>query len=362
MRVSVSVALAPSARYQHDYQDDILQKVSRTFALTIPQLPRPLRRVVTNAYLLCRIADTIEDESALSFEQKQHFHDFFLEVVAGTADADRFASELAPLLVRDALEAEKDLVRNSAMVVAVTRTFNDNQRAALQRCLAVMCHGMPRYERHASVDGLSNQQSLDRYCYYVAGVVGETLTDLFCDYSAAIARHRDTMMRLGASFGEGLQMVNILKDFWEDHRRGVCWLPQNLFAGLGVNLGRVDREHYQPGFGKAYAQLIGIAHCHLRKGFEYTMLIPDKESGIRRFCLLALALAVRTLQRIHQHPEFRSGSEVKVSHRVVANTLIMTRLFAGYDRVLRRWFNRIGRDLPLVASVMNWPEQARHVR
>ena len=41
------------------YQDQILPHVSRTFALTIPQLPLGLRTAVTSAYLLCRIADTI---------------------------------------------------------------------------------------------------------------------------------------------------------------------------------------------------------------------------------------------------------------------------------------------------------------
>jgi len=42
-------------------QDHLLQGVSRTFALTIPQLPPKLMRPVANAYLLCRIVDTIED-------------------------------------------------------------------------------------------------------------------------------------------------------------------------------------------------------------------------------------------------------------------------------------------------------------
>jgi hypothetical protein len=45
------------------YQDHILALVSRTFALTTPQLPAGLRSVVGNAYLLCRVADTIEDEA-----------------------------------------------------------------------------------------------------------------------------------------------------------------------------------------------------------------------------------------------------------------------------------------------------------
>src|SRR5690242_5978383 len=242
------------------YQDEILPRVSRTFALTITQLPRALRRVVTNFYLLCRIADTIEDESSLGVAQKQYFHESFVDVVAGRGDADRFALELAPLLVKDALESEQDLVRHSGAVLEITRSFNAVQRAALERCVRIMCEGMPRYERAASTAGLRDQRALDQYCYYVAGVVGETLTELFCDYSPAIAVQGQHMRTLGISFGQGLQMVNILKDFWEDHDRGVCWLPQNLFQRVGVELHRVDSGQYQPGFGAAYARLISIAH------------------------------------------------------------------------------------------------------
>ena len=40
---------------------ELLAKVSRTFALTIPQLPAPLADWVGNAYLICRIAGTIEE-------------------------------------------------------------------------------------------------------------------------------------------------------------------------------------------------------------------------------------------------------------------------------------------------------------
>ena len=48
------------------YQARILSRVSRTFALTIPQLPAELATVVTHAYLLLRLADTIEDEDRKS--------------------------------------------------------------------------------------------------------------------------------------------------------------------------------------------------------------------------------------------------------------------------------------------------------
>ena len=57
---------SPSGRPVHDdpaaFCRYILPKTSRTFALNIPLLPRPLDHIVTTAYLICRVADTIEDE------------------------------------------------------------------------------------------------------------------------------------------------------------------------------------------------------------------------------------------------------------------------------------------------------------
>ncbi len=80
------------------YQEHILQFVSRTFALTIPQLPAELSRVVSNAYLLCRIADTVEDDNAVNSEQTRRLADMFAQVVAGDLPAKEFSDALYPLL------------------------------------------------------------------------------------------------------------------------------------------------------------------------------------------------------------------------------------------------------------------------
>ena len=52
------------------FHQRLLPQVSRTFALTIPQLPGSLADVVGNAYLWCRIADTVEDEPHLDAATK----------------------------------------------------------------------------------------------------------------------------------------------------------------------------------------------------------------------------------------------------------------------------------------------------
>ena len=77
-------------RLDLDYHASILPGVSRTFALTIPVLPDRLATLVTNAYLLCRIADTIEDDAALTDRHKTQFHKRYLSVIEGREDAETF--------------------------------------------------------------------------------------------------------------------------------------------------------------------------------------------------------------------------------------------------------------------------------
>src|SRR5450631_4830029 len=106
------------------YQDQILPHVSRTFALTIPQLPAALRVAVTNAYLLCRIADTIEDEPALSPAETLAFLDRFKAVVAGRGDPALLAAEVETRLSDRTLPTERDLISNMVRVLNVTASLS----------------------------------------------------------------------------------------------------------------------------------------------------------------------------------------------------------------------------------------------
>src|SRR5882757_8542792 len=245
------------------YQDLILPHVSRTFALTIPQLPLGLRTAVTCAYLLCRIADTIEDEPALSPPETLAFLQRFSALLVGRGDPALLAREIEGRLTDRTLATERDLVSNMERVLAVMARLNEPQRAAIRRCVELMCHGMPRFQFSASLRGLARSSDLDDYCYYVAGVVGEMLTDLFCDYSPEIARHRPALSAIAASFAQGLQMTNILKDVWEDRSRGACWLPQDVFTRHGVDLGQVSSDADDPRFRVGMLELVAVAPAHL---------------------------------------------------------------------------------------------------
>ena len=139
--------------------------------------------------------------------------------------------------------------------------------------------------------------------------MGELLTDLFCDYSEEIAVRRENLLPLAAQFGRGLQLVNILKDVWEDQLRGTCWLPRSAFAP-DLDLASPETSG-SPAFIDGLTTLVAAARDYLDAAFEYVLLIPPQQTGIRRFLLWTLGLAVLTLRRIHANPHYASGDEVK---------------------------------------------------
>ncbi|MXX07649.1 MAG: squalene/phytoene synthase family protein [Gammaproteobacteria bacterium] len=329
------------------YQAAVLPDVSRTFALTIPTLPSRLALVVTNAYLLCRIADTIEDDPRLDFSQKEANLGRFLATVKGQEDASAFSAAVTSLLSPTIPPAEIELMRNVDRVVGVTHSFTEAERRILERCVSVMCFDMPKFQRNSSLAGLRDLPELDAYCYAVAGVAGEMLVDLFCIQCPELEESRPELRSLAVSFGQGLQMTNILKDVWADHERGACWLPRSVFGDGGLSLENLKENHRSGEFQNGLQTLIGIAHGHLGNAMEFTCRIPAREAGIRRFCLWALGLAVLTLRKIQRNPHFTSSDQVKISRRSVRATVFATKIMLRSNRGLRWLFRQAARGLPI---------------
>lgn len=329
-----------------DYQNHILPQVSRTFALTIPQLPIELQNAVANAYLLCRMADTIEDEPGLTVVQKHSFQSAFLDVVMGKADAVRLSEELSRHLTERTLAAERDLIRHMPQVLAVTDTLNPTQRNATLACLTVMTQGMAEFQNKASLSGLADRQELDRYCYCVAGCVGETLTEFFIDHAPELTPQRQVLRKLARSFGAGLQLTNILKDQRADAERSVCWLPRDLLEAHQVEPGQLQTGFGHPGHASVIAELVGTANAHLLQALEFTLLIPPRQTGIRRFLAWTIGLALLTLRNVQTCPE----APATVSHAQVAWIMRLTRLSQRSGSGLRMLHKMASRKLPMTVT------------
>ena len=118
------------------------------------------------------------------------------------------------------------------------------------------------------------------------------------------------------------------------------------FSRPGSSCGRCRPGTPPPGSPRGLSRLVAVARGHLADALRFTLLIPVREIGIRRFCLRALGMAVLTLRRVHAHPAFTDVRDVRVSRRAVHATVIVTNALASSDPALKFLFKGFTRRLP----------------
>ena len=305
------------------YQKAILNSVSRTFALTIPLLPPDIEKVVGNTYLLCRIVDTIEDATDIKAEAKQSLSALFLDAVLGKAPVETFVETCLEALKDYGNQDELDLISNTPTVLRILHTCSPKDQRAVSRCVSIMSEGMSFFHEKQNQDGLQDLAEFEKYCYVVAGVVGELLTTIFSNHSSVFEKNFAAHKNLAVAFGQALQMTNILKDSPEDRARGVSWKPINV----------------------SQAELLKIAYQKLQDSMAYILLIPTQEQGMRRFCFLAFGLAVMTLSKIANRTDFYDKNEVKLSKNTVMNFYAFTKIAIKSDLLMKAFFYLSSRSL-----------------
>ncbi|WP_239576266.1 phytoene/squalene synthase family protein [[Archangium] primigenium] len=331
---------------------EVLPAVSRTFALNIPVLPAPLDTAVTVAYLLCRVADTLEDEAhgPASEELLTEFARLCTLPEGWEPEALRFTARAVGVLRAQAPEAEVRLVEGLPQVLRGLALHAPPVREHVAQCVRIMSEGMGRMgaKGRASAGGLgleSLEETIE-YCYYVAGTVGEMLTRLFQWYSPEVARRAARLEPRSVAFGNALQLTNILKDVREDLERGSCWLPRTLLAQHGLTPETLLEPAHRGAAMRAHGQLVAVAHRELRQAFDYVMQLPREEHGLRLFCLWPLFLAVMTLRKLHGNAAVLEKKPVKVSRRTVRWVLGATKLMVARDWALKLLFSSLTLSLP----------------
>src|SRR4051794_34930007 len=107
----------------------LLVETSRTFALTIPFLPEPLRQEVTIAYLLFRVADTLEDADLWPRDQRVGALEQFCHLMESLDDAE--AQRLSKGWVRDPPLQHAGYMELLGELPALMRAFASVRPAAL---------------------------------------------------------------------------------------------------------------------------------------------------------------------------------------------------------------------------------------
>jgi 2-polyprenyl-6-methoxyphenol hydroxylase-like FAD-dependent oxidoreductase/phytoene/squalene synthetase len=337
------------------YCRERLGEVSRSFSQPIALLPHHLEVAVTLAYLLCRVADSIEDHVAVPHAARAPLMARFIDVLNGREEPGDFASAFLDAIGKGRVGADPELIltANLAVVMRVLGRQADATRATLVRWIAEMARGMSLYTfRSPGEDGivaLSTVADLERYCYFVAGTVGHLLTDLFVEELGAEATPELALtLRLHAEhFGMGLQLVNILKDLTDDQARRWSYIPRTLVAARSLGIADLGDPARRASAHAAVAPLFDIAKASLDDGMKYALAIPARHAGIRRFCLLPLWMAARTLVLAKgSDAMFTPGDPVKIPRDEVASLSTACVTHSSDDDFLRKRYASLWSDGP----------------
>jgi len=262
---------------------ELLEKTSRTFALSIPPLPEPTRREVMIAYLLFRIADTLEDAVAWDLNRKNDELQAFGKMM-DTPDGAEIRAMAQRWVADPPLEHAGyiELLAETPAVMEAWQELSPQARQLVGHHTRRTIDGMASFVQRER-DGvlqLDNVEDLRRYCYTVAGIVGEMLTELFLLDRPELEPISADLRHDAARFGEALQLVNILKDVAGDLEEGRSFLPADADPG----------------------ELFRLARRDLEAAGRYSLRIHEAGGarGIVEFTLMPVLLAWATLDRVEE--------------------------------------------------------------
>lgn len=279
--------------------DDLLERTSRTFALTIPLLGEPLRKQVTLAYLLFRIADTLEDADLLGRDARLRCLSRFGALLAGDTPHPsalaHFVAECATAPPSSNPEYA-ELLHETAQVFDALHDVGEEPSALIRRHLSRTTELMAAFVARADAKGtlaLRDIPDLRAYCYAVAGIVGEMLTALVVHAEPSLEPVRERLEADAIAFGEALQLTNILRDAGTDAQEGRTFVPP-----------QIDR-----------AEVFALAEEDLARARRYTSVLAKNwaSRGTIAFHALPVRLAAATLTAVK-----KNGPGAKIPRELVA--------------------------------------------
>ncbi|WP_290564977.1 squalene/phytoene synthase family protein, partial [Akkermansia sp.] len=222
----------------------LLSAVSRSFYLSMRFLPREMRPGVAVGYLLARATDTVADTVDMDSGERLALLKMMGETVAGDASRETASTCFGRLGVLSTVQAhrgEAELLARFPECLALLEALSPREQMLVRQVLCTIVEGqawdLEYFEGNSSV---SCPEQLEHYAYMVAGCVGEFWTRLGLLVLGAgfSTQPEDQLLRWGAHYGMGLQLVNILRDREEDLARGRSYLPA---ADAGPWLDRAER-------------------------------------------------------------------------------------------------------------------------
>ncbi|KAI3429253.1 hypothetical protein D9Q98_005350 [Chlorella vulgaris] len=293
---------------------DMLNRVSRSFAIVIQQLPAGLRDAVCVFYLVLRALDTVEDDMSLDpalkvpllrcFHEKSY--DRKWKMSCGSGEYVR-------------------LMENYPLVTDVFLRLDQRYQSVIADICQKMGAGMAEFVTDSAAESeVATTKDYNLYCHYVAGLVGIGLSHLFASSGLESESFQHTEDGVANEMGLFLQKTNIIRDYLEDiteEPRPRMWWPKDVW-GLYADSLEAFRDPAQstPAL-HCLNHLITDALGHVESCLEYMSRL--RQPNVFRFCAIPQIMAIGTLSQCYNnHKVFtgvvkmRRGAVAKVMYRL----------------------------------------------
>jgi len=328
------------AHAQNELLTDLLEKVSRSFYLTLRVLPKSIRAQIGLAYLLARTTDTIADTEIVSIEQRLKMLQALRERILGASAAPLDFGQLAQ---HQGLPAERVLLEKSEDSLALLQAQSEIDQKHIREVLDVITGGqeldLKRFgtPTPGKIIALQTDAELDDYTYRVAGCVGQFWTRICLAHQFSTPETaKPSFEELGIRFGKGLQLFNILRDLPSDLAKGRCYIPSEKLAAINLVPADLLRPETEPKFRPLYNQYLDLAESHLAAGWEYTNRIPFGQMRVRLACAWPILIALRGMVRLRTENVLNPKQRIKISRREVKGILLSSVVYYPFPYLWRR--------------------------
>lgn len=297
--------------FDEGYYSRHLAKVSRSFAFCIEQLQGDLRYWVGLSYLICRVLDTIEDSDWPDGDQQLKAFTLFDQFITQEKSLS-FHAEWVALFPKHIKSSEAELIQESRKLFVDLHMLPNSLQEKIRPVVLSMSQGMRDFGQSKPLK-IKSLFHLNWYCFFVAGVVGELLTDLVDAYSSDFNLSDDSYLN-SYHFGLFLQKINLLKDQRKDEEEGRYFIHDRL-------------------------EVLSSLKQHFEAANKYILEIPLSLKSYRLFCSWSLALGVCSLPYIEK--SYIQKINIKISRFETKVLMLMVESLVQSPATLHEFLNRL---------------------